>query len=96
MQCFFAGGTEWTVDPTAAVVAEGDDAIDALLASAGQSAAKNLVVDPELIPAKETDGGYYPAHIKQIMQAKGPSVRPDLGYQVSPVWEQNSPHSQTA
>ncbi|GHF17185.1 hypothetical protein GCM10017044_09440 [Kordiimonas sediminis] len=83
---FFGRDGAWHAEPALADVAEGDG-LDALMAKARAFADANNVIDPVFIPAEQKDDHYYPAHIKHVMQAKGPSVRPDLGYQVSPDWE---------
>ena len=83
---FFTKDGGWNSDTVFAAYGEGD-ALDALLAEADKSTANNLIVGTELIGATITDDTAYPTHIKHAMQAKGPSVRADLGYQVSADWE---------
>ncbi|MEX0300726.1 MAG: DUF2849 domain-containing protein [Kordiimonas sp.] len=83
---FFTEAGGWSASPTEAAYAE-EDAADALLAEANKSTASNLIVGAELIGATITDGKPFPSHMKHVMQAKGPSVRLDLGYQVSTDWE---------
>jgi sulfite reductase (NADPH) hemoprotein beta-component len=77
---------EWSVNAADAAVAEAPEALDKLEALGKEASSSNFVVDPQLVPA-ETGDAISPAHMKQAMQAKGPSVRPDLGYQVSHDWE---------
>jgi len=83
---FFTSNGGWSASPAEAVYAE-DEAAETLLAEANRSVTNNLIVGTELIGAVVTDGKPYPAHMKHVMQAKGPSVRTDLGYQVSTEWE---------
>lgn len=83
---FFTKEGGWSASPADAAFAE-DDGAEALLAEANKSVSSNLIVGAELIGATITDGKPYPAHMKHVMQAKGPSVRADLGYQVSTDWE---------
>ena len=83
---FFTRDGGWSPTPTDGAYAEGE-AVDELLANANKSVADNTVAGCELIGAVITDGTPYPAHMKHVMQAKGPSVRADLGYQVSTDWE---------
>ncbi len=85
---FFGRDGLWHAEPDLAVVALDEEALEPIMKQALLSSAANKVIDPIAIPAIEKDGHYGPAHIKHIMQTKGPSVRPDLGYQVSPDWEQ--------
>lgn len=83
---FFTRDGGWSSDTTLAAFGEGE-ALDALLAEAEKSTANNLIVGTELVGARIEGDIAYPAHIKHVMQAKGPSVRADLGYQVSADWE---------
>jgi len=85
---FFTREGDWSADTAIAAYAEGD-ALDTLLAEANKSTDNNLIVGTELVGARIEDGTAYPAHIKHAMQAKGPSVRADLGYQTSLDWEAN-------
>lgn len=83
---FFKEDGGWSPSPTEATYAD-DEGAEALLERANQSTKENVIVGAELIGATITDGKPYPSHIKHVMQAKGPSVRADLGYQVSTDWE---------
>ena len=78
----------WTKKVADAVVADGDEDLAGLLTVAQAAEVANLVVSVTPVAAETTGGNVAPAHIKFAMQAKGPSVRTDLGYQVSPDWEQ--------
>jgi hypothetical protein len=78
----------WSPVAGDAVTAEDADGVAALEVLAQKSADSNHVLSIEVIDAAEKDGKPYPAHMKFAMQAEGPSVRKDLGYQVSPQWEQ--------
>lgn len=83
---FFTRDGGWSADTSLAAYAEGE-ALDALLAEAEKSTRNNLIVGTELVGATIKNDTAYPAHIKHTVQAKGPSVRPDLGYQVATNWE---------
>ncbi len=86
---FFTRDGGWSPETNLAAHAD-DDGIAALAEKAEASVANNTVVGIEIIPAKvNADGTAFPAHIKHVMQTKGPSVRDDLGYQVSLDWEAN-------
>lgn len=85
---FFTRDGGWSADTSLAAFGEGD-ALDTLVAEANKSAENNFIVGTELIGARVEGDIAYPAHIKHAMQAKGPSVRDDLGYQVSLDWEAN-------
>ena len=78
----------WSAVAADAAVGEDDDTVTGLEALAQKSAAANEVLSVETIEATTKDGKPFPAHMKFAMQATGPSVRTDLGYQVSHTWEQ--------
>lgn len=84
---FMRADGSWSADASDAATAADAAEVEALEALAQKSAASNHVLSIEVIEATERDGKPFPAHMKFAMQAKGPSVRPDLGYQVSPNWE---------
>ncbi|UTW55953.1 DUF2849 domain-containing protein [Kordiimonas sp. SCSIO 12610] len=86
---FMTPDGNWTADVARAAVADTPEGVEELEAKASISEKNNLVVDPQAVPAEDQNGAF-PAHMKQAMQAKGPSVRPDLGYQVSHTWETNA------
>ncbi|MDH3474437.1 MAG: DUF2849 domain-containing protein [Rhodospirillales bacterium] len=52
-----------------------------LLAAAELALAARLVVDPYLMPVAEVAGRLRPLSQREIIRAKGPSVRADLGKQ---------------
>jgi hypothetical protein len=83
---FFTKAGDWSADTSLAAYGEGE-ALEALTAEANKSVGDNTVAGIELIPARVEGDIAYPAHIKHAMQAKGPSVREDLGYQTSLDWE---------
>ena len=83
---FMTENGNWTADASRAAIADTPEGVENLETKASISEKNNLVVDPTAVPAS-ADNGAFPAHMKQAMQAKGPSVRPDLGYQVSHTWE---------
>jgi len=76
----------WTECLDAALVFESDDGA-AMLAMAGRAVTDRLVVSPYLIDVAPGAAGVRPVHIKEVIRAAGPTVRPDLGYQarLSPV-----------
>lgn len=78
----------WTNIAAEAAVGHTPEEVDALAALAKVSDDANIVVSVEAVEADTSGDVLAPAHMKFAMQAKGPSVRLDLGYQVSPNWEQ--------
>ena len=77
----------WSNVAEDAVVAKEEEGVSKLVKLAQEAETRNEVISATAIEAELSGGGTYPAHIKFAMQARGPSVRPDLGYQVSPRWE---------
>lgn len=83
---FFTRGNGWSADTSLAAYGEGE-ALDELIAEARKSAEDNLIVDIEIIGACIDGNTAYPAHIKHAIQANGPTVRTDLGYQAKTDWK---------
>ncbi len=79
----------WSADFAAADIADGDDAAQTLLVRALLEGAEGFevqvevqVLDPYLfavLPAPA--GGYLPASVREVIRARGPTVRLDLGKQ---------------
>ncbi len=82
-----ATGT-WSNAAADAAVADNEAELDTLMTVAQAADLANFVVSVTPVAADTSNGVTAPAHIKFAMQARGPSVRADLGYQVSPNWEQ--------
>jgi sulfite reductase (NADPH) hemoprotein beta-component len=71
----------WAETPEKADWAEDETAQQQLLERA-QAFAGTTVVAPYLFQVTpQADGTPRPSHIKEVMRARGPSVRPDLGKQ---------------
>jgi sulfite reductase (NADPH) hemoprotein beta-component len=71
----------WAETPDQADWAEDSQDQEALLARA-QAFAGTTVVAPYLFQViPQADGTPRPSHMKEVMRARGPSVRPDLGKQ---------------
>jgi sulfite reductase (NADPH) hemoprotein beta-component len=71
----------WAQTPAAADWAQDPQAQEALLNRA-QAFAGTTVVAPYLFQVvPQADGTPRPSHMKEVMRARGPSVRPDLGKQ---------------
>lgn len=77
---FLTESGDWSALPAAAAVAKDAEALEALIQQASASEQANLTVSAEPVPASQ-DEQTRPSHIKQQIQATGPTVRPDLGYQ---------------
>ncbi|MBK1696940.1 DUF2849 domain-containing protein [Rhodovibrio salinarum] len=71
----------WAETPEQTDWAEDPQAQEALLERA-EAFAGTSVVAPYLFAVQpQADGTVKPSHMKEVMRAKGPSVRPDLGKQ---------------
>jgi sulfite reductase (NADPH) hemoprotein beta-component len=74
----------WAERPEAADWAAEPEAQQALLDRA-RACAGTAVVEPYLFAVTpDAAGRPQPSHMKEIMRARGPSVRPDLGKQAGP------------
>ena len=70
--------SEWLED---ADLAETPETEAALVALGEQAVDGRLVVDPYLMAVTRIDGGFGPISQREIIRARGPSVRLDLGKQ---------------
>ncbi|MCK0069065.1 MULTISPECIES: DUF2849 domain-containing protein [Kordiimonas] len=84
---FFTRTGGWSSNTDDAAYGE-DEVLESLLERAQVFVANNTVIDLQAIGAVIDGDKAFPSHIKHAMQAKGPSVRADLGYQTSLDWEQ--------
>lgn len=66
----------------ATVFAVGTDA-DGALAEAKDDIARRLVVGVYLFEVDQREGGLEPVRVREVIRAKGPSIRTDLGKQAS-------------
>lgn len=83
---FFSKDGGWSITLQSAAVAHDPDQLEKLLEKANISADSNLIVSPQpvdatLHSADNSDQKPSLNHIKYDIQSKGPTVRPDLGYQ---------------
>lgn len=85
---FLTAAGEWSKQVADAAVADSDDELENLMSVAQAAEVANQVVSVTAVAADLSGKALAPAHIKFAMQSRGPSVRADLGYQVSPNWEQ--------
>lgn len=85
---FLTEDGSWTNVAADAAIAHSDEDTERLAALAQKAEDANFVISVTPIEADTEGGAVIPSHMKFAMQAKGPSVRLDLGYQVSPNWEQ--------
>ena len=84
---FLTAAGEWSKQVADAAVANDEQELASLMTVAQAAEVSNLVVAITPVAADLSGAAPSPAHIKFAMQSKGPSVRADLGYQVSPNWE---------
>ncbi len=64
----------WASDIAEGALAETDAEAEALLATAKQSEADNVVIDPYLIPVEIDNGERKPTEYREYIRATGPSV----------------------
>lgn len=84
---FLTATGEWSKQVADAAIANNEEELASLMTVAQAAEVTNLVVSITPVAADLSGESIAPAHIKFAMQSKGPSVRADLGYQVSPNWE---------
>jgi hypothetical protein len=77
----FATAEGWTRDPRQALVANDEEAADALERFGVTEFLHAKVVGPELVDVELKDGAPAPRHLREILRTLGPSTRPDLGKQ---------------
>jgi len=81
---YFTASGSWAEAFTDAAIAEGGEAAEALLAQASPADIEAHVLDPYLFEViARAEGGYDPASVREIIRAKGPTIRPDLGKQAA-------------
>ncbi len=73
----------WSESLEDADLAESSKAEATLEALGEQAVEQRLVVDPYLMAVAPVDGGFGPISQREIIRARGPSVRLDLGKQAS-------------
>ncbi|MDP2618719.1 MAG: DUF2849 domain-containing protein [Hyphomicrobiales bacterium] len=78
---FLAADGRWSPYIGAARVAETDAAAEELEALARASEEATEVVGSYLIEVERGEDGLRPVKYREWLRTKGPSVRPDLGYQ---------------
>ena len=78
---YLTAAGEWTERLDGAGPAGTAEREAALLAVAERAVAARFVVDPYAMPVDAADGVLRPLSQREIIRAKGPSVRPDLGKQ---------------
>ncbi len=84
---FLGADNQWHTQADKAITATDETVLEDLWAKAQADLDANIIIDAQLIAAEKNDHVAMPSHIKHIIQAQGPTVRTDLGYQVSPDWE---------
>ena len=71
----------WSPSPDTAALADSDGSAAALLARAERDVESCLVVGAELIDVEAGGDHIQPVRLREVIRAKGPTVRTDLGYQ---------------
>ena len=78
---YLAPNEGWSDRLADAAVADGAEAASALLATAERDVGRRIVVGPYLFDVIVEAGAVRPLGQRETIRAKGPSVRPALGYQ---------------
>lgn len=78
---FYSKDDEWHNSIDLASNIEAGDSADQLLAQASSDANQIVVVGPYLIDVEQENGRCTPSRYREMIRTRGPSVRPDLGYQ---------------
>lgn len=78
---FFNTSGEWVHSIDEASALEDAQAAEKMLEQASTPENHLIVVGPYLIDVEEQDGHMVPVRYREMIRTKGPSVRPDLGYQ---------------
>ena len=78
---FYSKDDQWHNSIELASVVEDKEAAEDLLAQASNDENQLVVVGPYLIDVDTENGSPTPVRYREMIRTKGPSVRPDLGYQ---------------
>jgi len=79
----FLGENGWTPHVNRALVAEDEAALAALERRAAQAEAANIVTGAYAVEVRCEGPRIVPLHYREVMRARGPTVRPDLGHQAT-------------
>ena len=79
---YWNGSSGWMPELQQAQVLEDAEA-ESVLKAAAEWVARNDVVAPYLFPVRLDNGRIIPTSAREMIRAKGPSVRPDLGKQAA-------------
>ncbi len=80
---YLAPNNGWSDRLADAAVADGAETASALLATAERDVDRRIVVGPYLFDVTVEAGAIQPLGQRETIRAKGPSIRPDLGYQAA-------------
>ena len=79
---YWNGSSGWTPDLQQAQLLE-DAAAESALKTAAEWVTRNEVVAPYLFPVRLENGRIVPTTARELIRARGPSVRLDLGKQAA-------------
>lgn len=80
---FLSEGELWTPLIGEALIAETDDQASWLEDAGRRAASAQIIVDPYLIDIVRRGDGIVPVRLREQIRTKGPTIRPDLGYQAA-------------
>lgn len=78
---YLTGNDGWSERIADARIVDGEDDGNAALATAKADIEARIIVDPYLVDIDESGGTPQPTRFRELIRAKGPTVRPDLGKQ---------------
>ena len=78
---FYSKDDEWHNLIDQASIIEAGDSAEQLLVQASSDTNQLIVVGPYLIDVEQENGRCTPSKYREMIRTRGPSVRPDLGYQ---------------
>ncbi len=78
---FYSKDGQWASSIDEALVIGPEDNDEETLAKASSEDNQLIVVGPYLIEVNGDEGVLVPVRYREMIRTKGPSVRPDLGYQ---------------
>lgn len=81
---YMTDGGGWSERIADAQAVTGKDAGEAAMAAAHGAEEARVVVEPYLIDIEESGGERRPTRYRELIRAKGPTVRPDIGKQAKP------------
>ncbi|MEK9661894.1 MAG: DUF2849 domain-containing protein [Alphaproteobacteria bacterium] len=81
---YLTDNDDWSERIIDARIVEGEESAAAAMRAAADAVARQFAVDPYAIEIEMSGGERRPTRFRELIRAKGPTVRPDLGKQAAP------------